>query len=139
MASGSSGLVAKRILLRSTAVTFVRRSSARAFTSFAFAAAAEAAAASTVWIGVAVVVVEVALLLLLLDGLERMVLIVLEARDAAEGLGPLPVHESGPRAEVTWGAGAAIAVAARAMMRVLKMVDIVAACTGGVCWSSGYL
>lgn len=120
LASGSSGLVVKRILLRSTAVTFVLRSSARAFTSFAFAAAAEAAAASMVWVGDAVVEI----VLLLLD-FEMMVLIVL---DVAEDLGPFPVHESGPRAEVTCGAGAAltIAVAARATMRVLTMVDIVA-------------
>jgi hypothetical protein len=50
----------------------------------------------------------------------------LEERLAALGSGLFPTQESGPRPDDTVGAGAAltIVVAARAMMRVLNMVDI---------------
>jgi hypothetical protein len=129
LASGSSGLVAKRIFMRSTAVTLVRRSSASCLTSLAFAAAAEAAAASTVMTGAGALDLEgvYAAMLMLVD-LETMVLIVLDERLAELGSGLLPVQESGPRAGVPDGAGAALtaAVAARAMMRVLNIVDMFA-------------
>lgn len=53
-------------------------------------------------------------------------LIVLAERVAALGSGLFPVQESGPRADVTEGAGAALTmvVAARARRRVLNMVDL---------------
>jgi hypothetical protein len=58
--------------------------------------------------------------------LETTVLIVLAERVATLGSGLFPVQESGPRADVTEGAGPALTmvVAAKARMRVLNMVDL---------------